>query len=350
VVVALVGLTPPASLAASQAAFTVMLLVLFALVEPTGVDVGLLRLGDVALGGAVSVLVALALWPHGAGGVLREAAGTALAESATYLHAMLTHVFGPATAGRPDSGAPVSPHRRRSASDPAAQRAAAVAAGYRFDDAFRAYRSESRRQKVSMSDVTHLVNAAAYLTLTADAIGHLWTSLPQPHYVGDTQEPLAPEAAEELLSQVATLATCYQHIGRTLAGPRGAALPEQQPQVMDLPRLAGEVLSFSPTGPSTPAGAQREAAQAATTQPTEAQQPEDHVVNLRTALAATRTAWTADLLHALWDVQAEVVRAGRSVGQADPVSRDGDEDGATHAGHWPTVVPHMRSATDGRAK
>ena len=70
-VVALVGLTPPASLAASQAAFTLMLLVLFALVEPTGVDVGLLRLGDVALGGAVSVLVAAALWPRGAGGALR---------------------------------------------------------------------------------------------------------------------------------------------------------------------------------------------------------------------------------------------------------------------------------------
>ncbi len=218
-VVVVVGLTPPASLAASQAAFTLMLLVLFALVEPTGVDIGLLRLGDVALGGAVSLLVAVALWPRGAGGALRGAAGASLVASATYLQGVLTHLFStvpptpaytqperlpaqlPAQRHHPMAStsrpkAPAASNEARERHDPAAtardtsfQRAAAIAAGYRFDDAFRAYRSESRRRKVPLSDVTHLVNAAAYLTLTADAIARLWSSPPEPRHLAEANGP-----------------------------------------------------------------------------------------------------------------------------------------------------------------
>jgi uncharacterized membrane protein YccC len=49
-----------------QAVFTIYVIVLFGLIAPTGWQLGLVRLEDVALGAAISVVVALLLWPRGA--------------------------------------------------------------------------------------------------------------------------------------------------------------------------------------------------------------------------------------------------------------------------------------------
>jgi uncharacterized membrane protein YccC len=49
-----------------QAVFTIYVLVLFGLIAPTGWQLGLVRLEDVAIGAAISVVVALLLWPRGA--------------------------------------------------------------------------------------------------------------------------------------------------------------------------------------------------------------------------------------------------------------------------------------------
>ena len=250
-----------------------------------------------------------------------------MVESATYLHGALNHLFGPAVVVQPTPQAqrlPPGPGRSIAGTtkptprvDPSAQRALAVAAGYRFDDAFRAYRSESRTHEVSLTDVTHLVTAAAYLTLTADAIEHLWSALPQSHHATVAHRPLVPQAAEELLGQVLMLTTCYLQIGRALAGRSGALVPEQQPRVIDLPRLAEEVLRDR--GTETTAAAGRHAlAGPPVVETATSVHDDDHAEDVRVALAATRAAWTADLLHALWDLQAEVVRVGRAVGGAQP--------------------------------
>ncbi len=50
-----------------QAAFTVVVVVLFNLLVPVGWKVGLLRIQDVALGCAVSLVVGVPFWPRGAG-------------------------------------------------------------------------------------------------------------------------------------------------------------------------------------------------------------------------------------------------------------------------------------------
>ena len=51
---------------AGQAAFTVMVIIVFNLISPAGWQVGLVRIEDVAIGTAISVVVGLLLWPRGA--------------------------------------------------------------------------------------------------------------------------------------------------------------------------------------------------------------------------------------------------------------------------------------------
>ncbi len=60
------------SFAAGQAGFTVVLFVLFNLIQPVGWRVGLVRVEDVAIGFAISLGVGLLFWPRGAGALLRE--------------------------------------------------------------------------------------------------------------------------------------------------------------------------------------------------------------------------------------------------------------------------------------
>ncbi|MGI5238198.1 FUSC family protein [Dactylosporangium sp. CA-139066] len=153
----LAGLAPAVvSFAAGQAAFTVVLFVLFNLIDPTGWRVGLVRLEDVALGCAVSLAVGLLLWPRGAGRALNVALAEAYAGSADYLRAAV------------DYGVAGGPPPR-----PSAVRAAA--AGRRMDDAFRTYLGERGAKPVPMTDVSRLVGGVVGLRLAADAIVDLWS-------------------------------------------------------------------------------------------------------------------------------------------------------------------------------
>jgi uncharacterized membrane protein YccC len=61
---------------ASQAAFTITLIVIFNLISPAGWQVGLVRIEDVAIGAAISIVVGLLLWPRGA----RREFGRAIAD------------------------------------------------------------------------------------------------------------------------------------------------------------------------------------------------------------------------------------------------------------------------------
>ncbi|MGA7398136.1 MAG: FUSC family protein [Solirubrobacterales bacterium] len=72
------------SFAAGQAAFSVMVMVLFNLIAPIGVEVGLVRIIDVGIGCAVSLAVGLLLWPRGARELVRRSLGDAY-ESASRL-------------------------------------------------------------------------------------------------------------------------------------------------------------------------------------------------------------------------------------------------------------------------
>src|SRR5207244_1655450 len=73
------------SFAAGQAGFTVVLFVLFNLIQPVGWTVGLIRIEDVAIGFAISLGVGLLFWPRGAGALLREDLAAAYGRGADYV-------------------------------------------------------------------------------------------------------------------------------------------------------------------------------------------------------------------------------------------------------------------------
>ena len=82
----LAGVAPAGiSFAGGQAAFTLTVVILFSILQPTGWRVGLVRIEDVAIGVGVSLVVGVLFWPRGAAPALRQALAEAYADGAGYL-------------------------------------------------------------------------------------------------------------------------------------------------------------------------------------------------------------------------------------------------------------------------
>ncbi|MFL6074364.1 MAG: FUSC family protein [Mycobacteriales bacterium] len=202
------GLAPAAvSFAAGQAAFTITLLVLYNIISPAGWKIGLVRIEDVAIGGAVSLAVGALFWPRGAGSALGQALAESFADSARYLRSAVEYGLT-----RCDARVPAAP-------PPQAENRRAAAAARRLDDAFRGYLDERGTKLVSLPDVTALITAVAVLRLTADAVVDLWgrdgTSA-----VGDRTA-----ARAEILDTGARLVDWYERTARALAGPGAGHAP-----------------------------------------------------------------------------------------------------------------------------
>jgi uncharacterized membrane protein YccC len=90
-------------LAAGQAAFTVLVVVLFNLIEPTGWKVGAVRVLDVSTGCLVAVLVSLVFWPRGARLQVRRAVDELFATAGAYLRACFERVLSPTVRPEPDA-------------------------------------------------------------------------------------------------------------------------------------------------------------------------------------------------------------------------------------------------------
>ena len=73
------------SFAAGQAAFTLVVIILFNIIQPVGWRVGLTRIEDVAIGCGVSIVVGLLFWPRGAMAALGRALADAFVASSGYL-------------------------------------------------------------------------------------------------------------------------------------------------------------------------------------------------------------------------------------------------------------------------
>jgi uncharacterized membrane protein YccC len=158
IAVAFAGFAPTAiSFAAGQAAFSISLLVLYNLIAPAGWRIGLVRLEDVALGCAVSLVVGFLFWPRGASAALRHALAEAYADSADYLRAAVE--------------APASADNR---ADAVGSRARAAAAARRLDDAFRQLLNERGPRRLPLAEATRLVTGVAGVRLAADATLDLW--------------------------------------------------------------------------------------------------------------------------------------------------------------------------------
>jgi uncharacterized membrane protein YccC len=140
------------SFAAGQAGFTVVLVILFNLIQPTGWKVGLVRVEDVAIGFAISLVVGLLFWPRGAGSLLRAGLADAFTRAADYVAAAV----GALAHGRGSVAGAVAPARR-----------AARGAAARLDDAFRQVLAERRVESLDLRSVGALVAGATRVRLTA---------------------------------------------------------------------------------------------------------------------------------------------------------------------------------------
>jgi uncharacterized membrane protein YccC len=138
------------SFAAGQAGFTVVVLMLFNLIQPSGWRVGLVRVEDVAIGFAVSIAVGLLFWPRGAAALMRDDLARAYARGADYLAATVRRFVAGGDPGPEDQAA----------------RAARVAAS-RLDDAFRQYLAERPGQRMNIESAATLVAGARRLQRTA---------------------------------------------------------------------------------------------------------------------------------------------------------------------------------------
>ncbi|MCO5319858.1 MAG: FUSC family protein [Microthrixaceae bacterium] len=149
--------------AAGQGAFTAMVVVLFNLSESIGWTLGLVRLERVALGVAVSVLVALVLWPRGASTGLARAVARELEAALDYLATGLGRVLH---GSRSDHD-----HHRRAQQH--AVRACAVA-----ESEFGDYLNSRGSKRVSVDSWAPLVAQPHALMLCGDWLGTASEELP----------------------------------------------------------------------------------------------------------------------------------------------------------------------------
>ena len=145
--------------AAGQAGFTIFVIVLFNLIQPAGWQVGLVRISDIAIGCAVSLVVGFILWPRGAGGQLRTMAARYLRRSTAYFAATRNALL---LADAPPSAAEVD----------AAHHAVAAAAS-QADDAFRQFLAERSAKVLPINHWSSLLVTGGRFCLAGDAFARL---------------------------------------------------------------------------------------------------------------------------------------------------------------------------------
>jgi uncharacterized membrane protein YccC len=140
--------------AVGQAAFTVVVSVLYNILVPVGWRVGVLRLEDVAIGAAVSAVVGLLFWPRGAGRVVAYDLADAFHDGGLYLVQATAWAVG-ARDHPPDAGA------------------RAANAGLRLDDALRGLTAEQGTKRLPREHLWRLVGGTMRLRMTAESLSAL---------------------------------------------------------------------------------------------------------------------------------------------------------------------------------
>jgi uncharacterized membrane protein YccC len=179
-----------------QAAFTVVIVVLFNLLVPVGWTVGLLRIQDVALGCLVSLVIGVLFWPRGAASVVGDDLADAFRVGAAYLTESVNWALG-VRHEAPDAGP------------------AAVTAGIRLDEALRGFLGEQGAKRVSKADLWMLVMATMRLRLTAYSLA----GLQAPEHVRHRHNQGMAYAKKALTEATAELAAFYERIAVLVGRP-----------------------------------------------------------------------------------------------------------------------------------
>jgi uncharacterized membrane protein YccC len=192
-----------------QAAFTVTVVVLFNLLVPSGWQVGLLRVEDVAIGCAVSVVAGALFWPRGASGLVGDNLADAFRAGAAHLADATAWVLG----GTKHAQGVV---------------AAATAASIRLDDAVRLYLAEQGSKRLARDDLRTLTMSVLRLRLTAQSLASLpGLSAARGPAAG---HPVGAAVRALLTRDAGELADFYSGLAAEVAKP-GAAGSGQSPAV-----------------------------------------------------------------------------------------------------------------------
>ncbi len=151
------------SFAAGQAGFTLVVVILFNIIDPTGWKVGLTRIEDVAIGCAVSIVVGLLFWPRGATAALGRALSDSFAANSGYLT---------------DAVDRLTITNREIDCQPAQR--ASHRAYLRLDDAFRQFLGERGAKVVQADTVAKLVTGSNRIRLAAFTLAELPRFPPEP--------------------------------------------------------------------------------------------------------------------------------------------------------------------------
>lgn len=196
--------------AAGQAAFTVVVSVLFNLLVPAGWQIGVVRIEDVAIGCAVSLVVGVLFWPRGAGALVADDLADALRTAGVYLTEAANWALG---------------LRRENPVE-----TAALATSSRLDDAMRGFLAEQGAKKVPREALWRLVSGAMRARLT----GYSLAGLPSP---GIHPDPLRTAIGE----QADQLAAWYDHLASRLDRTDHGNVPVLAPPQFRDPIESGEI-------------------------------------------------------------------------------------------------------------
>ena len=184
-----------APFAVGQAAFTVTVAVLFNLLVPVGWTVGVVRIEDVAIGCAVSILVGGLFWPRGLSSVVGNDLADAYRSGASYLTQAVRRAYGCQDV-RADSAA------------------VAITSATRLDDALRGFLAEQGSKRIDMRELWHLVGGSLRLRLTAHSIANMRAD------PGTTGPP-----GDGLDDRARSLVSWYEQLAELVGRPHGRTVP-----------------------------------------------------------------------------------------------------------------------------
>jgi uncharacterized membrane protein YccC len=188
--------------AAGQAAFSLLLIILFNLIAPSGWQVGVVRIVDLLVGVAISIVVGVLLWPRGDRRSLARAMGRFYRAIAAFLDLSFDHILGLTP---PDHVHPV----RRTALQ------AGELAGEAFDD----FVIEKAASPLSPDRAGFLLSSGNHAILAADVLESL--------AVMGYQASTCAEGARAVEGQVQVLVQRLIELADRLALARNVESPDR---------------------------------------------------------------------------------------------------------------------------
>jgi hypothetical protein len=214
IAVLIAGVAPSMiSFVAGQAGFTLVIVILFNIIEPVGWRVGLTRIEDVALGCGVSVVVGFLFWPRGATAALGRALSDAFAANSAYLSDAVERLT-----------------MTSQSVDISASERVSRGAYLLLDDAFRQFVTERGAKVVPLETIASLFTGANRLRLGAYTLGTLRVD-PPAEGQGEVEAIKVAEAV--LRDSYAATHTWYLEFGDLLADRRSdLGLPPPRTEVL----------------------------------------------------------------------------------------------------------------------